>query len=409
MTKAEVEFWSKRLAEESFLSEKEARRRVFALREADVRINWNTPDDAITHIESRFFADTMPLYRCGVIWKVGKPLSETSSFPIPATVENVEKARAFLIKKWKERSKEMLRPAPEDLTGACKFASLFAQKVFGGEIRGNWHHQFVVLAGGEKLDLTAGLTRDRIDYRHDPEFWNNPEHIRSMQSCLPRVEAWANEFVKSNLNEYLTMTSDFSDGTNGEPTAYPPSGGGAGSAVGLPDYKYTDRIKKRREKLAALKQRRDPDGILGDRVLGESVNWIGPVYHASPERFSTFDTSREGAHFGTFEQAANLQKPGLRAPQAYYISLQNPLRLPDIGVWNNFNNLHAVLSVEGHITDEQADSAWAAWQRSDDEGWEALKQALHQNGYDGIVYENEQEGAGDSYLVFWSHQIKPTR
>ena len=133
------------------------------------------------------------------------------------------------------------------------------------------------------------------------------------------------------------------------------------------------------------------------------------AYHASPNKFNKFDTSKEGAHFGTAEQASNLRKTGLRKPRPYELAIKNPLRLHDIGVWNNFNNLHGVLSVGGHITDAQADAAWAAWQRSDDEGWEALKQALEQNGYDGIVYQNEQEGPGDSYVALRPEQITPIK
>lgn len=62
------------------------------------------------------------------------------------------------------------------------------------------------------------------------------------------------------LEEYLSnCTSDFSDGTNGEPSAPGRAVADQGTAVGVPDYKYNDRLKKRREKLAALMQRRDPD------------------------------------------------------------------------------------------------------------------------------------------------------
>ncbi len=133
------------------------------------------------------------------------------------------------------------------------------------------------------------------------------------------------------------------------------------------------------------------------------------VYHASPYSFRKFDTSKEGAHFGTYEQASSLRKPGKGKPKAYVLDIKNPLRLSDIGVWSRFNNLHYALVMGDHITPEQAESTWEAWQTSDDKGWEALKIALMANGYDGIVYENEQEGPGDSYIAFWPHQIKPAR
>lgn len=140
--------------------------------------------------------------------------------------------------------------------------------------------------------------------------------------------------------------------------------------------------------------------------------WIGPVYHGTSGRhFRAFDTSGEGVHFGTREQAEGRLRgktPGGGRPKiiAAHIRLANPLRLPDIGTWNHFQNLHRELSVGGHITDQEADAAWDAWQRSDAEGWEALKRALEANGHDGIVYENELEGPGESYIVFRPNQIR---
>lgn len=236
----------------------------------------------------------MPIYLEGEKWKIGKPLLES----IRPTPELIKQARSFLIQKWKERAAERGRPEPDDLTGACKFASLFAQAVFGGELKGNWNHQYVVLPTGEKIDLTAGMTSDQVDYTHDEEFWNNPEHAESMRSCAPRVNQWAVEFKrKFSLREYLSNnTSDFSDGTNGEPTGYTPSGGDAGTAVGLPDYKYLERKKRRHEKLRALQQRRDPDGVsanpvdisirsaLGERLSAEEMAILKSQTKRRPRR-----------------------------------------------------------------------------------------------------------------------------
>ena len=122
--------------------------------------------------------------------------------------------------------------------------------------------------------------------------------------------------------------------------------------------------------------------------------------------FNVFDTSKEGAHFGSLEQASNLSGFKRNKPRSFYLSIQNPLRLPDLGVWSNFQNVHGHLSVNDHITMEEADAAWDAFDRSDAEGWSALKSALAKRGYDSIVYENEQEGSGDSYIAFHPSQIK---
>jgi hypothetical protein len=102
-----------------------------------------------------------------------------------------ERARAFLMEKWRERAAELGRREPTNLFTACKFASLFAQYLFGGELRGNWHHQYLVLPGGEEIDLTGN---DVAPKHHDSGFWMNPEHRESMRSIEPRVTSWVAEF-----------------------------------------------------------------------------------------------------------------------------------------------------------------------------------------------------------------------
>jgi ribosomal protein S18 acetylase RimI-like enzyme len=110
----------------------------------------------------------------------------------PATPEWIQKAKEFVAEKWAQRAVEFGREKPRDLKGACKFCSLFAQELFGGELRGNWHHQFVVL-DGKTIDLTEGSEgSDRYD--HDDQFWGNREHRESLASCRPRVEQWVAEF-----------------------------------------------------------------------------------------------------------------------------------------------------------------------------------------------------------------------
>lgn len=147
------------------------------------------------------------------------------------------------------------------------------------------------------------------------------------------------------------------------------------------------------------------------------------VYHGtSAKSFRKFNTEREGAHFGTREQAEDrlgqMQARGGGGREKVipvYLSIQNPLRMPDIGRWSDFQNLHTYLSVNDVITPEQADKAWEAWQKSSYAGWDMLKEAIAAErgfgataspGFDGIVYENEQEGTGDSWIAFFPHQIK---
>ena len=120
--------------------------------------------------------------------------------PIPATPENIELARKFMMAAWDKRAEELGRKDPPDLSDSCKFSSQFARIIFGGELQGNVDHQFVRLANGRILDLNmyADDVQHKIDHPHihDPEFFGNPEHEKSMASCRGRVFQWVEDFRK---------------------------------------------------------------------------------------------------------------------------------------------------------------------------------------------------------------------
>ena len=106
------------------------------------------------------------------------------------TPENIEAARTFLLAEWRERAVEQGDPEPADLSGACIFGSVFAQCVFGGQLRGNWDHQFVEHPDAGPIDLVhPGFETD-----HDPTFWGRAEHRDKVASVLPRVARWVAEF-----------------------------------------------------------------------------------------------------------------------------------------------------------------------------------------------------------------------
>src|SRR5271170_6002995 len=110
----------------------------------------------------------------------------------PGTPEWIAKAKAFMKEKWAERHTEMGREGvPTDMAGACKFASLLAQQLFNGQIKGNPEHQ-VLKRGMDIIDLTDLF--DPNAFYHDKEWFGNPEHEESMASCMPRVQQWAEEF-----------------------------------------------------------------------------------------------------------------------------------------------------------------------------------------------------------------------
>ena len=113
------------------------------------------------------------------------------------TSKNIKLAKDFVFEKWKERQAERFM-VPNDLSYSCKFSSMFAQRIFGGTIKGNYDHQFVVLPDGNILDLNydAEDVKKLGDkaYKHDPKFFGKGDHKKSMKSCEPRVNRWVEEF-----------------------------------------------------------------------------------------------------------------------------------------------------------------------------------------------------------------------
>lgn len=144
-----------------------------------------------------------------------------STFLLPATPANIQKAKAFLLAKWRERAAESGGSEPHDLSRACKFAALFAQAIFGGKIMANDHHTWVIL-DGRVLDLAedapdATLMRQgRLPeyakeyannfnlkvpedgafevYKADPEFMRLAGFKESLKFNLPRINRWVDEF-----------------------------------------------------------------------------------------------------------------------------------------------------------------------------------------------------------------------
>ena len=99
----------------------------------------------------------------------------------------------------------MGREKPENTKTACKFASMFAHRVFGGTLEGNAQHQYLRTSDGHVLDLTDWS--DESAYSHDASFFHNPEHAESMGHCKARVDRWVAEFV-----EKMPLKESFEDG-----------------------------------------------------------------------------------------------------------------------------------------------------------------------------------------------------
>ena len=116
---------------------------------------------------------------------------------IAYSYERFAQAKIFVFRKWCDQAKARGSLPPADLSGSCKYGSLFMNQIFGGAIYGHYEHRYNII-GGRIVDLS----HDAIDvgritnpYLHEPDFFAIPEKRASLNKCLPRVEGWVVEFL----------------------------------------------------------------------------------------------------------------------------------------------------------------------------------------------------------------------
>lgn len=109
------------------------------------------------------------------------------------------------------------------------------------------------------------------------------------------------------------------------------------------------------------------------------------------------DGKELGVHFGSLHQAQAL---GEAFP--FLLSIKNPLRLPDLGTWEVQSVMYEAHKRGVPINLAEHDAVVNAKDSN-----AALRDLLTRKGYDGVVYANEAEGHGESYIAFHQEQIKP--
>ncbi len=117
--------------------------------------------------------------------------------PLAYSAVRFAEAKAFLFDKWCERARLRHLLQPADLSGACKYGSIFVQCLFGGAIRGHFEHQYNFIEG-RIVDLShdaLDVGRMRNPYLHEPEYFDIPEVQASLAGCRAHSSAWADEFV----------------------------------------------------------------------------------------------------------------------------------------------------------------------------------------------------------------------
>lgn len=120
------------------------------------------------------------------------------------------------------------------------------------------------------------------------------------------------------------------------------------------------------------------------------------AFHGTTMDFESFDTERGqlGSHFGTLDQARRILRGHRRGtPRILRCRLQilRPLRLQDFGTFSPIAVGPQLVEL-GICKSEPRTNADA-------------KAAIRLAGYDGVVYSNEREGAGDSWIAFDPAQV----
>lgn len=106
-------------------------------------------------------------------------------------------AKVFVFDRWCEQAAEKGHTPPNDLSGSCKFGSLFMNQVFGGKIYGQYEHQYNII-DGRIVDLShdaKDVGRIANPYLHEPDFFAIPEKQAALNRCLPRAKRWAVQFL----------------------------------------------------------------------------------------------------------------------------------------------------------------------------------------------------------------------
>jgi len=119
------------------------------------------------------------------------------------------------------------------------------------------------------------------------------------------------------------------------------------------------------------------------------------LYHGTKAIFDKFSTAflgnDIGFHFGTKEQADWRVGDG-GTIKAYKVKIEKPLRLKDMGAWYGEKVVEQVNKAIGSKLHASASTS-------------AIRNAIQNAGYDGVVYNNKFEGEGDSYIAFSPDQI----
>ena len=130
------------------------------------------------------------------------------------------------------------------------------------------------------------------------------------------------------------------------------------------------------------------------------------------EATGTYQPSREKLSFDVFSPPSGELELGVHLGNEsaaamfgevfpFFAKLGKPFRLPDLGTWNYQSVMRELRKRGVKISEAEYDAVFNA-----NDNNEALRALLQSKGIESIVYRNEAEGEGDSFIVFDPNQIK---
>jgi hypothetical protein len=139
------------------------------------------------------------------------------------------------------------------------------------------------------------------------------------------------------------------------------------------------------------------------RSLEEALRKLRRKTRARPVRqleFDVFNFPSDGKELGV-HLGNQIQAEMFGDAFPFFVDLRKPLRLPDLGTWGYQSVMREARKAGVSISESEYESVFNA---SDNNA--ALRELLISKGYDGVVYKNEAEGEGDSFIVFAPRQAK---
>jgi hypothetical protein len=155
------------------------------------------------------------------------------------------------------------------------------------------------------------------------------------------------------------------------------------------------------------------DGV--SKIVDENGEPLVCYHGTFNDEFTIFRNSDIGAHFGTYEQAKRRVNSDKAFIKPFFLNIKNPLMLLDFdkGKWDgvavglmlrdsNILPMYIRIEIEEILEINEAKNGLSASKRQDNR----MRELLESINYDGIIYNNEFEGEGRSFITFKPNQIK---